>query len=116
MGGDGNAVGPHSFGLQVEGPLGEVFAGFPAFGGTGESDAVIGGVFHAEAFKEGANDVGLEDAGDEVGVEALGFVGISNDQNEVLIGTLDIAAGVAGGEEEQNGQEGKLNKGTNHRR
>lgn len=115
MSGDGDAVGPHALGLEAEGPLGEVFAGFPAFGSTREGDAVVGGVFHTEAFEESSDDIGLENSGNEVRIEAFGLVGISDDKDEVFIGSLDVAARVAGSEDEQEGQEGELNKGTNHR-
>lgn len=96
VGGDGDSVGPFAFGLEVEGPSGEVFAGFPLGSCSGEGDAVCGGVFDAEAFEEGADDVGLENAGDEVGVEAFRLVGIADDEDFLLVGAFDIAAGIAG--------------------
>lgn len=49
--GDGDAVGPFGRGLEVEGPGGEVFAGFPLGCGTREGVSVGGGVFYTQSFE-----------------------------------------------------------------
>ena len=68
--------------------------------------AVLGGVFGAEAFEKGADDVGFKDAGDEVGVEAFGFVGVAEDEDSGFVGAFDVAAGVAADDEEEGGEAG----------
>lgn len=98
--GDGDAVGPFGFGVEVEGPLGEFFVGGPFHGRSGEGGAVLGGVLDAEAFEEGADDIGFEDAGDEVGVEAFGLVAISDDEDIGFIRLLDIGLATAGCQQE----------------
>lgn len=97
----------------MEGPGGEVFAGFPLGGCSGERGAVLGGMFDAETFEEGANDVGLENPRDEMRVEAFRLVGITDDEDFFLVSALDVTAGIAGNEEEKERKKGKESK---HRR
>ena len=105
MGGDGDAIGPFSFGLKFEDPLGEILAGFPTGGGSGKSGSVFGRVFHAESLEESSDDVGLEDTGNEVGIEALGFVGVPYDENVLLVCNFDIGPRVAGGHQKRQGDQ-----------
>ena len=97
MGGDRNAVGPPCrSGCRWKVHAVKSSLASHLVGGAGEGDVVDGRVFHAEAFEEGADDVGLQNAGNEVGIEAFGLVGVADDEDFFLIGAFDITTGIAG--------------------
>ena len=56
------AVGPLCFGVEVKGPFGELLVGRPFHSNARQCFAVDGWILDAESFKEGADDIGFEDA------------------------------------------------------
>ena len=56
------AVGPLCVGVEVKGPFGELLVGRPFHSNARQCFAVDGWILDAESFKEGADDIGFEDA------------------------------------------------------
>lgn len=77
-------------------------------GGSRQGLLIDGGVFADQPLKHGENDVAFDDPADEVGVDALGFGGVAEEEDSVAVGALDLgfAAGAGTGEECQGDGEG----------
>jgi len=95
--GDGNAVGPLGLWVEMENPFGEVIGRIPFESGSGKRIAILCGIFDAEAFKKGADDIGFQHARNEMGIEALRFVAVTNDEDIFLVRDLDIRSSLTRG-------------------
>lgn len=72
----------------------------PGFCDARKGVAVNFWILHAKAFEKSSDDVGFEDAGDEVGIEAFGLGAVADDEDFFLVGDFDVGPAFAGGEDE----------------
>ena len=86
-------------------PLGEVVGVLDLIfeGDAIDGVAVLRRMIDNETFEERPNNVRFEDARNEMGVEAFGFVAIADDENVFLIGNFDVRSAFAGNEGERRG-------------